>query len=36
VLYQMPCGAFQFTGTIIAGTIASKVPNSLVTVVFLG
>jgi hypothetical protein len=32
----MPCGAFQFTGTIIGGTFASKVPNSLVTVVFLG
>jgi hypothetical protein len=35
-LYQMPCGTFQLTCGIIAGIIASKVPNSPVTVVFLG
>lgn len=32
----MPCGAFQSTGTIVGGTIASKIPNSLVAVVLFG
>jgi hypothetical protein len=32
----MRCGTFKLTGRIIAGIIASKVPNSPVTVVFLG